>query len=126
MKHFLRLEHKDCLMSRDFKGIWIPREIWLCEEVLPLEKMIWAEIHSLYDREKGGCYASNQYLSRFFGVGETYISKIISKLKKLGLIQDVKFDGRKRVIRAVLPPEDFESKPDLHSDTTQTCTTVQP
>lgn len=113
-------------LPRDFKGIWIPREIWLHKELSPLEKMVWAEVHSLYDRTKGGCYAKNDYLAKFFGVGETYISKVISKLKSFGYIQEVHFNGRQRVIRAVLPPEDLgECKADLHYSARQTCTEEQ-
>jgi hypothetical protein len=113
-------------LSRDFKGIWIPREIWLNEDLAPLEKLVWAEIHSLFDRRRGGCYASNFYLGKFFRVGETYISKIITKLKLLGFIEEVTFNGRTRVIRAILPPEDFgQCKADLHYSARQTNPTEQ-
>ncbi len=99
-------------LSRDFKGIWIPREIWLAKGLLPLEKMLWAEIHSLYDRQRKGCYAPNSYLARFFGVSERYIREMIAKLRKFGFIRDVSFDGRTRVFMAVMPPEDFEPEED--------------
>lgn len=95
------------VVPRDFKGIWIPREIWIHPDLLPLEKLLWAEIHSLFDREKGGCYASNEYLSKFFNVSVRHISDMISKLKNLYLVVDVKFDGRQRVIAAIHPPEDL-------------------
>lgn len=128
-QHFVQegtLMNNELHVPRDFKGIWIPREIWLHPELLPLEKLVWAEIHSLYNREKGGCYAKNDYLAKFFGVGETYISKVISKLKKLGFVEEIHFNGRQRVIRAVLPPEDFgQCKADLHCSATQTCTAEQ-
>lgn len=95
-------------MNRDFKGIWIPREIWLHKELLPLEIMLWAEIHSLHCRERKGCYASNQYFSDLLRVSERYIREMISHLKKLGFIEDVSFDGRVRIIRAILPKEIFD------------------
>ena len=50
---------------RDFKGIWIPREIWLAEDLSHIEKLYLAEIDSL-DNGKKGCFASNAYFSRFF------------------------------------------------------------
>lgn len=103
-------------MSRDFKGIWIPREIWLHPDLLPLEMMLWAEIHSLYSRESGGCYASNEYLAEKFKVSERYVREMISKLKALGLIVDVSFNGRVRVIRAKLPEEDFETVEEFRAD----------
>lgn len=118
--------HNEELGSRDFKGIWIPREIWLHKELSPIEKLIWAEIHSLYNRSKGGCFATNQYLAGFFSIGETYVSKIISKLKSFGFIEEVAFNGRQRIIRAILPPENFDDdKADLHYSARQTCTKVQ-
>ena len=50
-------------MDRDFKGIWIPKEIWLDERLNALDKIILAEINSLDGED--GCYASNQYLAEF-------------------------------------------------------------
>lgn len=94
-------------VSRDFKGIWIPREIWLHPELLPLEKILWAEIHSLFNREKGGCYASNSYFAKFFGVTERYIRDMMARLRSFGLLIEVSFDGRQRVIAALAPPEDL-------------------
>lgn len=96
-------------MNRDFKGIWIPREIWLRKDISALEKTLWAEIHSLYDKEKGGCYASNEYLQDFCGVQERRLSGMITNLKEKGLIEQVSFDGRKRVIKATLPSEEIEA-----------------
>lgn len=98
-------------MNRDFKGIWIPREIWLAKDLSCHEKCLWAEIHSLFDRERGGCYASNDYLCDFFGIQERRLREMISKLKCLGWIQQVSFDGRTRILKAVVPPEDFQPLP---------------
>ena len=55
-------------MERDFKGVWIPREIWLSEELSLMEKILFVEIHSL-DNERG-CFASNQYFADFFGMSD--------------------------------------------------------
>ena len=38
--------------SRDFKGIWIPKEIWESEQLSIMEKVLFVEIHSL-DNERG-------------------------------------------------------------------------
>jgi hypothetical protein len=96
-------------MNRDFKGIWIPREIWL-SNLSCQEKCLWAEIHSLFDREQGGCYASNDYLGDFVGVKERRLQEMMSNLKFHGWLVQVSFDGRRRIIKAVVPPENF--KPD--------------
>lgn len=89
-------------LSRDFKGIWIPKEIWLHPNLSLFEKLLWAEIDSFYSPHLGGCNLSNENLAtNFNGVKSNTISKAISKLKKLGLIESVSFDGRVRVIKAI-------------------------
>jgi hypothetical protein len=40
-------------MERDFKGVWIPKEIWLDERLNALEKIILTEIDSLDATERG-------------------------------------------------------------------------
>lgn len=69
-------------MSRDFKGIWIPREIWLSNELSMQEKVFLAEIHSL-DNENG-CIASNAYFSEFFNLSKSSVSRVISSLSDKG------------------------------------------
>jgi hypothetical protein len=97
-------------ISRDFKGIWIPREIWLRKDISALERSLWAEIHSLYDCEEGGCYASNEYLCEFFDVKERRLQEMISNLKEKGLIVQISFNGRKRVLKAIEPKESQETR----------------
>ena len=97
-------------MSRDFKGIWLPREIWLANGLNAHEKVLWAEIHSLYDREKGGCYASNEYLANFMGVKERTVRDALCKFRQLKLIEDVSFNGRERVIKAIEPDSEFSGR----------------
>lgn len=104
-------------MNRDFKGIWIPREIWLAKDLSCIEKCLWAEIHSLFDRETGGCYASNEYLCEFFGIKERRLQEMMASLKSKGWIVQVSFDGRTRVIKAVIPPEDFQKSDDYAQQT---------
>jgi DNA-binding transcriptional ArsR family regulator len=86
--------------DRDFKGVWIPKEIWLNEKLSLIEKCLLVEINSL-DNEKG-CFASNSYFAIFFGISEINISKHIKKLKELGYVKQIFFDGRKRIIKADL------------------------
>ena len=85
--------------NRDFKGIWIPKEIWLNEELTALDKFIFAEIDSL-DNENH-CIASNKYLAEFCSCSENKVSTSISKLIDMGLIEQVAFDGRYRTLRVV-------------------------
>lgn len=85
--------------QRDFKGIWIPKEIWLNSELTLLEKIIFIEIDSL-DNENH-CVASNEYFANFCGCSESKISKAIKKLESLEMIQVMNFDGRHRKLRVV-------------------------
>lgn len=93
-------------MNRDFKGIWIPREIWLAPDLKAQEKALWAEIHSLYDEDHGGCFASNEYLCDFIGIKERRLQVMISALKKKGWLQLVSFNGRQRILKAIIPRDD--------------------
>lgn len=73
-------------MEREFKGVWIPKEIWLDDNLTWSEKMLLVEIDSLSTLEKG-CIATNEYLSNFFNLSKDRISKLISSLKAKGYIE---------------------------------------
>lgn len=60
-------------MERDFKGIWIPKEIWLNTHLTMNEKLFLVEIDSL-DNEKG-CFASNDYFAEFLAYLKTGVVK---------------------------------------------------
>jgi len=93
-------QDKDTLNPREqlrgFKGIWIPKEVWLSDLGF-LEKFLLAEIDSL-SKNDSGCYASNEYFAKFIGVSEDYIRKVLTRLRKLGLVKTKSFDGRYRYI----------------------------
>ena len=72
-------------MNRDFRGIWIPKEIWLNKDLSTNEKVLLADIASLGGMSNG-CFATNQYLADFFGLSKDRISKLISSLKNKGYI----------------------------------------
>jgi hypothetical protein len=82
---------------RDFKGVWIPKEIWLNTELSALDKIIYTEISSL-DNENH-CTASNEYLAQFCMCSERKVSDAIRKLLNMGLLEVVSFDGRRRKLR---------------------------
>ena len=87
-------------MNRDFKGIWIPKEIYLNDDLNWTEKILLIEIDSL-DNEKG-CYASNEYLAKFLSKSKRHIQRSLKTLKENGYIREESFDGRKRVLRSNL------------------------
>ena len=64
--------------DRDFKGIWIPKEIWLSKDLTMQEKIFLVEIDSLDNKD--GCYASNKYFSEFFCLSKGRCSQIINSL----------------------------------------------
>ena len=98
---------EDSTLSRDFKGLWIPREIWLHPQLSLHEKCLWAEIYSLHDRDKGGCWASDEYLCEFLSLKKSRLYEMMKQLKDLNLLEKVGFDGRTRVLKALVPPTDY-------------------
>lgn len=88
-------------LIRDFKGIWIPKEVWLDERLNTIDKIILLEIDSL-DSGEEGCFASNKYLADFCQCTEWTVSSSINKLIKLDYLEVIKFDGRKRYLKSRL------------------------
>lgn len=88
-------------IERDFKGVWIPKTVWLDERLNALDKIILTEIDSLDNGERG-CYASNKYIADFCQCSETKVSTAISKLIKFGYLYMQKFDGRQRELKSRL------------------------
>ena len=86
-------------LPRDFKGVWIPKEIWLSDQLSLIEKVLLVEIHSL-DNERG-CYASNRHFAEFFGVSDRQIRTHIASLKHKGFISVSIKNRNERVIRVV-------------------------
>lgn len=84
-------------MERDFKGIWIPKELYLNNELSWAEKILLVEIDSL-DKDNQGCFASNEYLAKFLMLSEGSVANMIIKLIDKGYIIKKGFDGRKRYI----------------------------
>lgn len=87
--------------ERDFKGVWIPKEVWLDTRLNALEKIILTEIDSL-DSSDRGCWASNKHIAEFCQCSETKVSTAISKLIKLGYLYVQAFDGRQRELKSRL------------------------
>ena len=85
--------------NRDFKGVWIPKKVWLDTRLNALDKGILMEIDSLDQGEKG-CYASNEHLAEFCQCSKTKVSTAISKLIECGYLYIQNFDGRKRELKS--------------------------
>lgn len=86
--------------TREFKGIWIPAEIWEDETLTVNEKILYLEIDSFTSNDKS-CFISNEHIAKLLHVSENAASKILNSLVKKRLIIVTKFDGRKRYIQSV-------------------------
>ncbi len=100
-------DNKITRASRDFKGIWIPADIYEREDICPREKFLLLEIDSLDkpDNKYGGCYASNDYLSKKIKLSAARVCVMIAHLKELKLIEQVSFDGKIRVLKSRMNKE---------------------
>lgn len=101
--------------KRDFKGVWIAREVWLDRRLNALEKVILMEIDSLDSTERG-CYASNKYIADFCQCSETKVSTAISKLVTLGYLYVKSFDGRQRELKSRLSNFERQTNKNLKAD----------
>lgn len=89
-------------MNRDFKGVWIPKDVWLSKDLTVQEKLFYVEINSL-DNEKG-CYANNHYFSQFFDISKQRVSIVIKSLIEKGYIKSTLIykEGTKQIMYRVL------------------------
>lgn len=85
-------------MSREFKGVWIPAEVWLDPRLTLVEKALLAEIDSFTGNEKF-FYKSNETIKQEYQVSRPTITRALKKLSDLDMIT-VHFDGRVRRIFA--------------------------
>ena len=89
-------------VNRDFKGVWIPRVVWLDKNLSWVEKLLLVEIDSLDNKD--GCWASNKYFADFFDLSKDRVSKLISSLSKKEYISVnlIYKDGTKQVEKRVI------------------------
>lgn len=87
--------------QRQFKGIWIPKEIWLNKDLTFQEKIILVEIDS-YDDGQVGCFATNKHFVNNFGINSSRISQIIQSLQRKNYITITYDFNGKEIIRRYL------------------------
>lgn len=68
-----------------FKGVFVPKEIWVSRELKAMEKLIFVEIYAL-DRDFG-CVANNAHFADMFGLKDRMVRNWIKSLKDKGLIE---------------------------------------
>lgn len=86
-------------MNRQFKGVWMPKEIYLHPDLSWTEKILLIEIQSLQGEE--GCFASNQYLAEFLGIKEGSLANMLTKLKEQGFVRLEGYGKSRRLFTAL-------------------------
>jgi DNA-binding Lrp family transcriptional regulator len=84
--------------KQKFTGYWIPVELSKME-LTKTEQFLLAMIDSLEEDAPNYCFASNAYLAKQMELSESRISFYLTKFKRMGLIEEVGFDGRRRRIK---------------------------
>ena len=80
--------------SKEYTGVWIPKEVMECRELCATDKMTYAEIASFNE-----CYASNEWLAERIGRSVSTASKSVNRLIELGFVEPCGFNGRFRRVR---------------------------
>lgn len=73
--------------KRDFKGVWVPADVWLNNELSVREKIMLVEIDSLIACPERGCCEGDEHFAKLFGLSELRVSEIISSLAKKGYLR---------------------------------------
>ena len=92
--------------DRDFKGVWIPKDIYLNRDLTPTEKFLLVEIDSL--SKNGECFASNEHFAQFLGISTRQVQYALKKLKDKGLISTflIYREGTKEVEKRIITPHE--------------------
>src|SRR6476620_10403176 len=90
--------------ERDFKGVWIPRDIYLNSDLTPTEKFLLVEIDSL--AKNGECFASNEHFAQFLGIKTRQVQYALASLKEKGFISTflVFKENSKEVEKRIITP----------------------
>lgn len=92
-----------------FTGVFIPAHIWEDTRLSLFERFLWAEISALAGKDE--CFASNTYLAQKLNVSPTHVSDTVSKLKKMGLLIQTRFDGRTRYLKPTIAQDQEKKDP---------------
>lgn len=87
------------MAERDFKGVWIPKMIYLDENLSWTEKILLVEIDSL-DGERG-CFALNEHFATHLGISKDRVSKLINGLVEKGyLTSEIIYRENSKIIKS--------------------------
>lgn len=106
--------------SREFKGVWIPRELYLDKELSWTQKLLILEIDS-FSRNGLPCFISNEHLSDHIGLGASTIEKSLKVIETKGyIIREIrKINGRPRRILRLTTGINYGHRPEKTTDDTQ-------
>lgn len=88
-------------VKRDFKGVWIPKELLFEPGINKLQMAMITEISSLSVGNMG-CFASNKHFAEFLNVSSPRASQLITDLESKKYVKTKKFsnpDNSKQIIR---------------------------
>lgn len=87
-------------MNRDFKGVWIPREIWLETNLTWMQRLLLVEIDSLDSADH--CFASNAHFAEHLQLSKSRISDLVSSLEQAGYIRcSLDYKGKQVIKRTI-------------------------
>lgn len=93
-------------LLRNFKYLTIPSCIWLRKDLSIQARALWAELHSLHNEERDGCFASDEYLMEFMGLQRRRLYELYKELKDKNLLK-VTSNGRTSIRKALMPSEEM-------------------
>jgi len=73
-------------MARQFKGVWIPAELYLDKTITWTQKIILLEVDS-FSKNKLECFVSNEHLANLIGISESGIEKAIRALVEMNRLE---------------------------------------
>lgn len=88
--------------KRQFLGLFVPVELLDDPRLSALEKLLLVEIDALRGDDGQGCFASNAYLGKVVGMSAGSVANAVTKMRRLGYIETLSFDGRHRRLVARL------------------------
>ena len=111
-------------MGRNFKGVWIPADLYLNTSLTWTQKIILLEVDS-FSKNNLDCFVSNEHLAGLIGISESGIEKAIRSLvdsKRLERNRTFINGGNRRLLRL---PTSLRCGSQPHSDEVRTLTQVR-
>jgi hypothetical protein len=88
-------------MKRNFKGVWIPAQLYLNEGITWTQKLMLVEIDS-FSKSNLPCFISNEHLAQHLQISESGVEKALRGLVKLGMVdrrRESFGQGTRRILR---------------------------